>query len=285
MKAIVLDRVYGAGSVDRVNEDAIVVVHGAVVVLDGATGVGANRLASFPSDAFWFVQAFARRLALGGMGHDGTRPAFASILAGCREEYRVLAGVDPREVPVEELPSAGVVAFVVERDALRVYRLGDCQCWWHDGTVRRVFPASALEALDRASVEAFQAVLDEGCSIAEGRRRIASLLQHNRSLMNTPEGYSVLSLDEDCLSLLERSEAISPDPFTDRFLLATDGFAAVSAYHGWDDGTLFERCEELGLEAVLALAREVERMDPTLRRHPRLKLSDDAAALLVAVDG
>jgi hypothetical protein len=68
-------------------------------------------------------------------------------------------------------------------------------------------------------------------------------------------------------------------------LLATDGFyALVEDYKHYGDRELIATAQTLGLGILARELRRIEDEDPEGERHPRMKKSDDATALLVRVE-
>jgi hypothetical protein len=70
-----------------------------------------------------------------------------------------------------------------------------------------------------------------------------------------------------------------------RVLLASDGYyRLVDHYNAASDAELVRRTAELGADAMLAQLRAIEAADPLATRYPRLKIADDATALLLGVN-
>ncbi len=70
-----------------------------------------------------------------------------------------------------------------------------------------------------------------------------------------------------------------------RILLVSDGYyRLVDHYGAASDAELVRRTAELGADAMLQQLRAIETADPMATQYPRLKIADDATALLIAVD-
>jgi hypothetical protein len=70
-----------------------------------------------------------------------------------------------------------------------------------------------------------------------------------------------------------------------RILLASDGYyRLVDHYDAASDAELVRRTAALGADALLTQLRAIEAADPLAITYPRLKIADDATALLIAVD-
>jgi hypothetical protein len=76
-----------------------------------------------------------------------------------------------------------------------------------------------------------------------------------------------------------------PAPTVRRILLASDGYyRLVDHYNAASDAELVRRTAALGADALLTQLRAIEAADPLAMTYPRLKIADDATALLIAVD-
>ena len=70
-----------------------------------------------------------------------------------------------------------------------------------------------------------------------------------------------------------------------RILLASDGYyRLVDHYGAVDDAELVRRTAALGADVMIEQLRAIEADDPLAMRYPRLKIADDATALLLGVD-
>jgi hypothetical protein len=70
-----------------------------------------------------------------------------------------------------------------------------------------------------------------------------------------------------------------------RILLASDGYyRLVDHYGAASDAELVRRTADVGADAMVQQLRAIEAGDPHATRYPRLKIADDATALLLAVD-
>lgn len=275
MKIEITDVITDPGSTERVNEDQYLLCEGLAVVMDGATGLGSHWVEHADSDAKWFVDTLKEGLRREWRSHRAFMPALqAAISATCDMFSRYAGNADrPR---ADERPSAAMTALAIENGAIRLFQAGDCMAFYKQaGAITRPFPASPLEALDRASVEAMKPYMDQGMSPAEARNQILPLLRRHRALVNEPRGYSALTPDMDCTRHVTDRE-ITP-AFNSRLIMASDGFSALVDYEpDWE-----RRLFEVPLRKALAVLRRIEREDPALQKHPRLKVHDDATAVRV----
>ena len=71
-----------------------------------------------------------------------------------------------------------------------------------------------------------------------------------------------------------------------RVLLASDGYyRLVDHYNAMTDDGLIRRTEADGAAALLQQLRVIEAADPLAASYPRLKIRDDATALLIGITG
>ncbi|MET0071186.1 MAG: hypothetical protein ABW096_14210 [Candidatus Thiodiazotropha sp.] len=281
MNISLIDSASEAGSESKANEDLVVETQRLCMVLDGATGLGEQRVSSYPSDAVWFVNAIATRLTETWLRENNFTRALTYAIDMCIEEYKNIAGVLPELA--YELPSAGMVAAVVEEGVVRVYRLGDCDAYCKsEGRAKKLFGHSRLEALDKLSIEAIALELRQGKSPSQARESVMPMLRKHRSLLNMPGGYGALSLVRDSVNHMEVAELSEAQGAT--ILLASDGFSAIEKYRNYTADDIFERCSKVGMSGIVNEIREVENDDADLLKFPRLKSHDDATALLAGIE-
>lgn len=278
MEIELLDSASVAGSASTENEDLIVASRNLYVVLDGATGLGVRAIRSYPSDAVWFVRAFSNRL----IEHWQEEPEFIAAVSksieDCVSEYATLTAGAVR--PAYELPSAGMVAIAVESGGACIYRLGDCTAYRKDrGSAYQIFERSRLADLDDRSTKALLTELRRGKNYRQARATILPMLRAHRALMNKPSGYGSLSLTPNCIHYLERRQ-VSCNQET-KVILASDGFSVIEKYFRYEASDVFERCEFLGINAVIEQIRVLETEDQEMKSFPRLKPHDDATAVLL----
>lgn len=261
-----------------VNEDALAVSGSSLVMIDGASGLGAGRMTGWPSDAHWFAHSLApllvERLA------DG-RPV-AVVLAASLAELRAEYGEgDDGGLG----PSASVLVARITGAEVEVYSLGDCLALvgLTDGSVDAVRDGAVGE-LDAVVVERLQE-LRRGTALtpADARPLVQDLLVGNRRLRNTPEGYWIADLSgAGAPHALRRTYAASE--LLDVALM-TDGFAAaldLAAVVATPETFLQDlRLHGPGPTMDALVARLAADADCT--RFPRLKPMDDSSVVVAAL--
>ncbi|NAW34738.1 PP2C family serine/threonine-protein phosphatase [Halomonas alimentaria] len=273
-----LARVCDAGSPPK-NEDLWHFGDDLAFVLDGATGLGPSRLTDQASDACWFVERLADHLRQAWCETHRVENALRIALARVAEAWYARV---PDNLPVEQQPSAALVLAAREGDELVMLRLGDCELYLATKHgVERVFGDSPLQALDRRAINAVMDLRQRGHSLESALTAVRPKLVAHRTLMNTPGGYSALSVahQNQIRPDIKRVEAWG----VHRMLLASDGFAAAwQAYGiGTPDTLLGSRDAQGALEALLRRLRKLECQDAEGDLFPRLKCHDDATALLL----
>lgn len=252
------------GDPDRANEDGWGTAGPYAWVIDGATGLGDERLLAGPSDAAWLAGALGAALAEAVEAPD---PAALLAAAAARVEARFRA--ERRRAPREqyEMPTASVVVCRADGDALDIAELGDCTALVRaGGTVMRPGGSPAGRVAERVAAARLGAI---------GRTpEVMAYLRSVRNQANAPGGYAVFAPDAGCAVRARRHRVAG----VDAALLMTDGYlAAVEDYGLYDAPTLFHTAAT-DIREPLARLRTVEADDPDCRRFPRFKPSDDATA-------
>jgi serine/threonine protein phosphatase PrpC len=257
-----------------VNEDGWIGLAEQVWVLDGASGLSARPVTDGPTDAAWLVET-ARRVV-----EQRTDGGLLATLEAIVHEIEVALAGSSATHP-HELPSASLVAVELDGDALEVLTLGDCRVLLRSpaGDTRVLDDASVLDGLDRAAVEL---LADEqrrtGATLDVAREAIGDLLRSNRDLLNGPDGYRALAPGLAVADVSRHRIPVAPGT---RGLLVSDGFyRLVDTFHVLDPDGLLDETAGSGARSLVDRLRAIEAEDPEGIRHPRLKRSDDATAVL-----
>jgi hypothetical protein len=266
-----------------INEDHAAASTRAAWVLDGATGLSAQRLFPGPSDPAWFAATADALLARLTRASDDSMTLLRRLVAELHDACAAAALVPLADTEIE-LPSASLAAAQLVGGDIELLMLGDCKLLLRqaDGQV---------EALDQSSVAPFDAkVVDALRAIQAGGEtelrkitpRLTPLIRENRRWKNRPGGYGVLTADPACLAFAETARRPAAD--VTHLLLATDGFyRLVDTYRMLTASELMQAALERGLAPLHVELRRLEDSDPECLAFPRLKARDDATAVLVAV--
>jgi hypothetical protein len=189
-------------------------------------------------------------------------------------------GADGRETPAASFALVRLIGSEIE-----VLRLGDCLVLLEasDGAVT-VMDHPVLAAIEAATRSALLALRAQG--ITDPKQAFTAMmprLRAERQRRNLADGYGVLAAERSCLPMLHLDRMPAHD--VRRVLLASDGYyRLVDHYNAASDAELVRRTEELGADAMLEQLRAIEVADPLATRYPRLKIADDATALLIGVN-
>ena len=275
----------------KVNEDAYGVwpmeEPRAAWVLDGVTGINDRALLPGPSDANWFVAQVQQVLpALLSRGADMPIVDLVVALVTELEQRQSASWLDPRGADGRETPAASFAFARLLGDDVEIARLGDCLVLLEsaDGSL------SVLDdpVLQRIEAETRQMVLDLRATGAtdpqEIRQRMMPTLRRQRHRRNQADGYGVLASEQSCVPMITIDHW--PARRLRRLLLASDGYyRLVDHYHALSDMELVRQVEQQGATALLDRLRAIESGDPLGLQYPRLKMADDATALLMGVEG
>jgi hypothetical protein len=255
-------------------------------VLDGVTGINDRALLPGPSDAAWFVaQAQEALPALLSALPDMPAADLVAALVCELERRQAAAWLDARGADGRETPAASFALVRLVGSEIEVLRLGDCLVLIEaaDGTVTVLdHPVlAAIEAETRSTLLALRAT-----GTTDPKQVFAAMLPQlraQRMRRNLLDGYGVLAAEQSCLPMVHVDRMPAHD--VRRILLASDGFyRLVDHYNAASDAELVRRTAELGAEALLTQLRAIEAADPLATTFPRLKIADDATALLIAVN-
>jgi hypothetical protein len=255
-------------------------------VLDGVTGINDRALLPGLSDAAWFVAQVQKALpALLSTSPDMLAADLVSRLVNELERRQSAAWLDARGADGRETPAASFALVRLIGADVEILRLGDCLVLVEaaDGAVT-VLDHPVLAAIEAETRNALFALRATG--ITDPKQAFAAMLPRlrvERQRRNLPDGYGVLAAEQSCVPMLHVDRMPAHD--VRRILLASDGFyRLVDHYNAASDAELVHRTAELGADALLEELRAIEAADPLATQYPRLKIADDATALLIGVN-
>ncbi|MFN8722935.1 MAG: hypothetical protein ACK5YI_19095 [Rhodospirillales bacterium] len=252
---------------------------GAAWVIDGCTDVaGRTFVPGEPSDAAWYARTL--EAAFEDLW-DGSPGAVARAAIG-RAAAAWSAAVGAVEVPRYGLPSAAAVWATWSDDRLTVAGLGDCTAILRpDGGPARSLGRHGITVSEAALNAAVRRLQQSGVEDpAQRRSALADRLRTARARMNAPGGYWIFSIDPAAADHLDTVEERLEGG--GHVLLASDGFwRLVDPYGVLTADALMDAVVARGPAAVLADLRAIEAGDAACVRFPRLKVRDDATAVLL----
>jgi hypothetical protein len=220
-----------------------------------------------------------------GYGHWPAEAPCAAALVRELERRQSAAWLDARGADGRKTPAASFALVRVIGADIEILRLGDCLVLVEaaDGTVT-VLDHPVLAAIEAETRSALLALRATG--ITDPKQAFAAMLPRlraQRRRRNLPDGYGVLAAEQSCVQMLHVDRMPAHD--VRRILLASDGYyRLVDHYDAASDAELVRRTAALGADALLTQLRAIEAADPLAITYPRLKIADDATALLIAVD-
>jgi len=265
------------------NEDRARASTRAAWILDGATGLGPQRLFPGPSDPAWLAATADELLGRLTPDIDDSMALLRRLVADLHQACAAAALAPLADTDIE-LPSASLTVAHLVGAEIELVMLGDCKLLLRgkDGRVE-AFDDSPVAAFDAKIVEAMRRVQAGGeTELRKITPKLTALIRDNRRWKNRPGGYGVLMADPACLAFAETVRRPAAD--ATHLLLATDGFyRLVDTYRMLTAGELMQAALERGHAPLYAALRRIAEADPDGLAHPRLKARDDATALLVRV--
>lgn len=248
-----------------INEDCVWSDGKTLILLDGSTGLLPGYL-----DARWFTSCFLEGYQRSS--EASLCDAVNSAIAYTREAFFSLTTV----ANPEYLPSAAGIFVREIEDMIEVLAIGDCTgiLYLKNGVTVSVCDDS-VKHKDNAVVErCIELRKETGINISDAVSipEVREMLIANRKTMNRPIGYRILAPNMDKCS--EDDVIRFPKKNILGFALISDGFEAMKERIGLERVSLNELYEKLRNE-------EVEDADCNIR--PRLKMSDDATAVIAVI--
>ncbi|MGH9578007.1 MAG: protein phosphatase 2C domain-containing protein, partial [Terriglobales bacterium] len=207
-----------------------------------------------------------------------------AALARALERRQSASWLDARGADGRETPAASFALVRLLGEEVEIARLGDCLVLLErrDGTVQTL-EHPVLEQIERTTRRTILELRAAGVTDPrEIRQRMMPVLRTQRRRRNLPDGYGVLAPEQDCVAMLHIDYL--PTSALRRILLASDGYyRLVDHYREMTDAVLVRRTAGRGAAQLLKDLRAIEAGDPMGEIYPRLKISDDATALLVGI--
>jgi serine/threonine protein phosphatase PrpC len=270
------------GSPERVNEDALGASEGIAFVLDGVTGLADTPLMPGASDAAWVAHAVRDLL----LRHD-TADLRTLIGEVARELVTRFARERLREPAARwELPWTTLSLIGIEPGRLNIAYVGDSRVLVEtaDDEVHNFGTNPSRTAFETRLASKMLAMRKgQALGLESIRATVLPELRRARDTVNTPNGFWLMGPDPAVAANATVTSLALDGPAT--VLLATDGFyALVEDYKHYGDRELIATAQTLGLSVLARELRRIEDEDPEGARHPRMKKSDDATALLVRIE-
>jgi serine/threonine protein phosphatase PrpC len=262
---------------DDINEDAYNLCDDLACVIDGASA-STHRLIAGQSPAAWLGRALSKALA--------ASIDQIEIREWLRQALEILRMWYFREIPKDDImprPSAAIAGVRLIGDTLSCISLGDVTTMMFGAPS---YATTLLSGGHRPPIELdfqrrYTEMLEAGADALKARRTILRDIERRRlQRMNKEGGYWIASVEPEAAAHARvKSVKVAPG---DVVLIASDGFLAAQ-YYGLIDNWQRLVTDGLSLRHLIDALRAVERNDPECVKFPRLKISDDATALLLKV--
>lgn len=252
-------------------------------VIDGATDVGAVHCTRQISDAAWLADTMGQWLREQTRGQPSV--SVRTLLLGLEAHLRSAFAAEVRttglaQVARQDAPTACLGLVRISDGMLELVCVGDVSItvlapngtpWLLSDREHEVCAARTQLVLREAR--------NEGVSGDALRECIRPVLRANRALANQPDGYRIVHPQHAWAA--GATVHVLPAVADTRVLLATDGlWRLVDVFRDCDAQGLSERLGAEGFDAVVEHLRSLERADPLGQVHLRVKVSDDATAIL-----
>lgn len=279
MSVFIVDQITSASG--PVNEDTSGVGARSAWVVDGATGFSERRLTPGASDAAWYAQRLSEALTRRTADGDLT---MTQVLSRAIQDVAVkFSSFAATDVAPEEIPLAALALIRASEGKLEYAVLGDCAVLLRYGGKICIINDPHVATFDRVFGEKIRALHERG--ITDRQQLLAHMIpevNRIRRMANQPGGFWIASLDaaaaEHAISgSVPLGGGVSIMLTTDGFLRLIDPFGKYSA------GTLMAGARERGLASLLKELRAAEAGDETCLRFPRIKVRDDATAMLLEI--
>ncbi|MBF9233635.1 hypothetical protein [Microvirga alba] len=254
-------------------------------IVDGATGMSAERVTPGASDAAWLAGEIGERI----QGLAASDRAAEAVFGDLETEIsRVFAQAAAHASPANDdhAPSA-CLGFVgirpgAESGGLVVEGafLGDVVALvpTDQGVVR--WTDERAKPFEKRTLAALGTGEREPGRVPEAVRR---QILENRTKLNQPDGYWVVNPRRSWAGRELRFEAsLSPDQ---PIVLATDGFMRlVDVFGAYSDASLHAALAQGRGDRLMQELRDLELGDPMADAYPRVKTHDDATVLVIAAE-
>jgi serine/threonine protein phosphatase PrpC len=281
MQLTCIDSLTLPGDPAKPNEDSFAVASVAACVFDGATGLG-ERLMPGKSDAQWIAQFGARRFrAHAEAGEGDIRDWLRAAAAETEKSYKALRKREA--VENYEIAYASAVMVAPEGDFLHVLWFGDCAALLQDQGGRLVLLGDTMDKREgeRKRVVHLTEPDGPGPAAAGVRDQFLPALRAARNHVNTGDEW-LFAPDIRCADHVKQARVKIAAGMN--VLLASDGFLALSSdYDRYTPEGLFAAAQAHGLAGLGEELRAIESADPDGLKFPRFKRSDDATAILLAI--
>lgn len=264
-------------TVKKRNEDIYGITRNGAFVLDGASALTDKNYTTSGNDVNWMVNWWKGYLE---ETLDNTRYSIQGILEEGIDHFNNAYGkyVDLSTLKPYEQLSAGIAIVRKNEGFLESYVLGDVEITIEDkdGECKVVTDKSIMN-LDNQVIHSMgkNKKRKDQLVFKDFTQEELDILRINRSKMNEPEGYYILSHCKEAVDM--GIYKTIPIESVEKCLLATDGLVPLS--YRYSKKSLLERIRENGAKEIIKELRNLEEADKDKKTIGRLKTHDDATLI------
>ncbi len=264
-------------TVKKSNEDIYGITRTGAFVIDGASALTNKNYTPSGNDVNWMVNWWKDYLE----EHlDHTLYSIQEILEEGIDRFNKEYGkfVDLSTLKPHEQLSAGIAIVRTNGEFLEAYVLGDVEITIEDKDREfMVITDSSIENLDNEvkRIMGRNKKRKDQLVFKDFTQEELDLLILNRSKMNKPGGYFILSHSKEAVDM--GIYKTIPVESIERCLLATDGLVPLS--YRYSKKSLLDRIREKGAKMLIKELRNLEAADRDKRNIGRLKTHDDATLI------
>ncbi|MGM1059634.1 protein phosphatase 2C domain-containing protein [Saccharothrix sp. Mg75] len=262
------------GSFANPNEDWAAATNRIAVLLDGLTApgdLGTGCIHGVP----WFVERLGSALVANLA--DDELDMRSALAASIQSTARIHAPTCDLKNP--GTPSATVLALREGEEYFDWLVLADSTLLL-DCT--NEFIAVSDDRVARVNRAQHEAAVSSDTGTDEHEKNVSKLVEAQRLIRNTPGGYWVAGTNPKAAA--EALTGSTPKALVKRAALLSDGAARLKEFNITDWSGIMATLDASGPRGLISAVREVEDSDPTGRRWPRYKKSDDATAVYLTFD-
>jgi len=266
------------------NEDIYGITDHCFWILDGALPLSHANYTDEISDVVWMVKWWHNYLS---QNIEQLDKSIVTILeegmANLNVEFAPYADIN--QLSKLDRASATIAIVRINGEMLETYVLGDSEIviQTKEGHIQTIIDETIQDLDDEVinmifnNQERLQTITFNGYTDEE-----LKVLKNNRMKMNSKDGYYILEHDLEAIKhgiykSYRLSEVLD-------ILLMSDGFSAIyNKYKQLTIEELIDASKNEGLEEVLLKIRKLEDNDPDFMKYRRLRLHDDATAILISV--
>lgn len=267
------------------NEDIYGVTDYSFWILDGASPLNKSNYTDELNDVVWMVNWWNDYLK---ENLNNFRNSLFEILEVGVDKLNCSFGkfIDIDCLSKLDRASASIAITRINEKKLECFVLGDVEIITKKKTGElEVLTDHRIEPLDKSVMELILSNDNRENEIEFNgyTRKELELLQHNRMKMNTADGYYILEHDKKAIKNgIYREYNI--DDVAD-ILMMTDGYSAIyNKYNKYEKLDLINECKSQGVKRILSYIRDIELKDNKREKYKRLKIHDDATAILCEFD-